>query len=225
MFVFTAQKYSASSPHTPPLVPRKPTLSAYQNSPIDVDANSSGSHSHSHSHYRSPGNSYQCTLSHVLRRPVLTSKCHRFYGTVSGSSRRHVASYSPSHSSSTTNKRRRADRYDRSSDYHYSSKRNSDSQNHRHSRERVTESYDLTSSSSRQSSSNRKRRAVHSPSPNRPSKRHSRSHSPRPFRSAASPPYYSSRSNRNRSGRFAASAILYYNIVFVAISIFQFNCT
>lgn len=50
-----AQKYIASSPHTPPIVPRK-TTAAYHNSPIDVDANSSGSHSHSHSHshYRSP---------------------------------------------------------------------------------------------------------------------------------------------------------------------------
>lgn len=127
---------------------------------------------------------------------------------MSGSSRRHVNTYSPSHSSSTSNKRRRTDRYDRSSDYHYSSKRNSDSQNHRHSRERIPETYDLTSSSGRQSSSNRKRRAVHSPSPSRTSsKRHSRSHSPRPFRSAASPPYYSSRSSRNKPGKASCVAL------------------
>lgn len=116
-----------------------------------------------------------------------------------GSNRRNVSSYSsPSHSS---NKRRRTDRtYERSSDYHYPSKRNSENQNHRHSRERNTETYDLTTSSSRLPSSNRKRRAPHSPSPVRMSKRHSRSHSPRTFRSGASPAYYSSRSNRNKSG-------------------------
>ncbi|XP_031624141.1 cyclin-dependent kinase 12 isoform X2 [Contarinia nasturtii] len=164
----TAQKYIASSPHTPPLVPRKSTIAAYHNSPIDVDANSSGSHSHSHSHshYRSPGNN---------RRNMYSS---------------------PSHS----NKRRRTDRpYERPTDYSYS-KRNTDTQNHRHSRERISDTYDLTSSSSsRILPSNRKRRPPHSPSPVRPSKRHSRSHSPRPFRVVGSPAYYSSRSNRTKN--------------------------
>lgn len=169
LLIKLAQKYIASSPHTPPLVPRKSTIAAYHNSPIDVDANSSGSHSHSHSHshYRSPGNN-----------------------------RRNV--YSPS---SHLNKRRRPDRpYDRlASDYSYSSKRNNETQNHRHSRERITETYDLTTSSSRQLTSNRKRRAPHSPSPIRTNKRHSRSHSPRTFRSIGSPSYYSSRSNRSKN--------------------------
>lgn len=119
-------------------------------------------------------------------------------------SRRSVASYSPS-SSHHGNKRRRMERpYDRSNDYHYSSKRSNDNQNHRHSREHVTETYDLTTSSSSSrllpSSSSRKRRAPHSPSPVRPhsNKRHSRSHSPRTFRSGGSPTYYS-RSNRAAS--------------------------
>lgn len=146
-------------------MPRKSTVTAYHNSPIDVDANSSGSHSHSHSHYRSPG-----------------------------SNRRNAYS-PPSHST----KRRRPERtYERTSDYTYSSKRNSDIQNHRHSRERIADSYDLTSST-RILSANRKRRAPHSPSPVRMSKRHSRSHSPRAFRSVGSPVYYSSRSNRNKN--------------------------
>lgn len=168
MFLFKAQKYVASSPHTPPLVPRKPIIAAYHNSPIDVDANSSGSHSHSHAHYRSPGNN---------RRTVYNS---------------------PSHSS----KRKRPERsYERFSDYHYSSKRSSDGQNPRHSREKVPETYDLTtsSSSSRVLPSNRKRRAPHSPSPVRLSKRHSHSHSPRAFRSISSPVYHMSRSNRNKN--------------------------
>lgn len=138
--------------------------------------------------------------------------CVIFYKTTviktffSVSNRRNISSYSPpSHCS----KRRRGgtDRpYDRSSDYHYSSKRNSDGQNHRHSRERASETYDLTtpssSSSNRLLSSNRKRRALQSPSPVRThsSKRHSRSHSPRAFRSAVSPAFYSSsRSNRGDS--------------------------
>lgn len=112
-----------------------------------------------------------------------------------GSSRR--VAYSPS---SHNSKRRRPDRsYERSSEYHYSSKRNNDAQNHRHSREIVTETYDLTTSSSRVIPSNRKRRAPHSPSPVRTSKRHSRSHSPRAFRSLASPTYYTSRSNRSKN--------------------------
>lgn len=46
---------------------------------------------------------------------------------------------------------------------------------------------------------NRKRRAPHSPSPVRSSKRHSCSHSPRAFRSVGSPAYFSSRSNRNKN--------------------------
>ncbi|XP_055306762.1 cyclin-dependent kinase 12 isoform X2 [Sitodiplosis mosellana] len=167
----------SKSPMTPPIrpnsnmsiysdtVPRKTTVAAYHNSPIDVDANSSGSHSHSHSHYRSPG-----------------------------SNRRNAYS-PPPHSS----KRRRPERtYERPSDYPYSSKRNTDIQNHRHSRERIADTYDLTSST-RILPSNRKRRAPHSPSPVRLSKRHSRSHSPRAFRPVGSPVYYSSRSNRTKN--------------------------
>lgn len=170
-----SQKYT-SSPHTPPIVPRKSTsvaVAVYQNSPIDVDANSSGSHSHSN---------WQNSINNQI----------------TGSNRRNVSSYSPSSHSS---KRRRSDKgYERSSDYHYTSKRSGDTQTQRHSREPITETYDLTTSSSRLSSSGRKRRAAHSPSPIRSSKRHSRSHSPRAFRSAASPVYYMSRSNRNKSG-------------------------
>lgn len=163
MVYLIAQKYIASSPHTPPLVPKRAVIAAYHNSPIDLDANSSGSHSHSH--YRSPGNNRRTTYS------------------------------PPSHSS----KRRRPERsYERTSDYHYSSKRSSETQNHRHSREVIAETYDLTTSS-RLLPSNRKRRAPHSPSPVRTSKRHSRSHSPRAFRSVGSPTYYSSRSNRNKN--------------------------
>lgn len=117
-----------------------------------------------------------------------------------GNNRRGVYS-PPSHSS----KRRRPERiYERASDYHYSSKRNNETQNHRHSRERVTETYDLTSS--RVMPSNRKRRAPHSPSPVRTSKRHSRSHSPRAFRSVGSPAYYSSRNNRNKNDSPSKSA-------------------
>lgn len=151
-------------------MPKRSAISTYHNSPIDLDANSSGSHSHSHSH------------SHY-RSP--------------GSSRRIV--YSPSSHSS---KRRRPERsYEpRSSDHHYSSKRSNDAQNHRHTREVITETYDLTTtSSSRVTPTNRKRRAPHSPSPVRPNKRHSRSHSPRAFRSLGSPTYYSSRSNRSKN--------------------------
>lgn len=128
---------------------------------------------------------------------------------ITASSRRNMSSYSPSYNS----KRRRGNErsYDRSSDYHYSSKRNNEGQNHRHSRERITETYDLTTSSSSSSSrllgSNRKRRAPHSPSPVRihSTKRHSRSHSPRNFRSAASPTYYSRSSRAESSSRTARS--------------------
>lgn len=112
-----------------------------------------------------------------------------------GSNRRNVYS-SPLHSSS---KRRRSERtYERPSDYSYPSKRSTELQNHRHSRERIADTYDLTSST-RILPSNRKRRAPHSPSPVRTSKRHSRSHSPRAFRSIASPVYYSTRSNRAKN--------------------------
>lgn len=105
----------------------------------------------------------------------------------------HVCS-PPSHRS----KRRRPERiYERTSDYHYSSKRSNETQSNRHSREQITETYDLTSS--RLLPPNRKRRAPHSPSPVRSSKRHSCSHSPRAFRSVASPAYFSSRSNRNKN--------------------------
>lgn len=150
-------------------MPKRSAISTYHNSPIDLDANSSGSHSHSHSH------------SHY-RSP--------------GSSRRVV--YSPSSHSS---KRRRPERsYERASDHHYSSKRSNDVQNHRHPREVITETYDLTTSLPRVTPTNRKRRAPHSPSPPvRTSKRHSRSHSPRAFRSLNSPTYYSSRSNRSKN--------------------------
>lgn len=55
------QKYIVSSPHTPPIVPRKSTSAAYHSSPIDIDVNSSHSHSHFHHsshhgyhHQRSP---------------------------------------------------------------------------------------------------------------------------------------------------------------------------
>lgn len=192
-----AQKYT-SSPHTPPIVPRKSTsvaVAAYHNSPIDVDANSSGSHSHSHwqnSINNQIGNSSIQLIDFWQIFDIFLSF------SFTGSNRRNVSSYSPSSHSS---KRRRGDKgYERSSDYHYPSKRSGDNQTQRHSREPITETYDLTTSSSRLSSSGRKRRAAHSPSPIRLSKRHSRSHSPRAFRSAASPVYYMSRSNRNKSG-------------------------
>lgn len=87
-----SQKYTVSSPHTPPLVPRKSTNVTYHNmSPIDVDVPLSGNHSHSHFHHHG----YHHSSRSSPGKESLTSTSRR-----SKTPRKHTFQFFPSFPSS-----------------------------------------------------------------------------------------------------------------------------